>query len=123
LEILFEQGRELFDNEQFEEAILTYEAALQLAQKLQDQRQEAHAYQNLGSSYYCLENFGCLYATKLSNFSTKQKKEPERERASERARERSEKLTCFSTEKQRCWSCIKKLLQSTNNCLTMQDFQ
>jgi tetratricopeptide (TPR) repeat protein len=65
LELLFEQGRELFDNEQYEDAILTYEAALQLAQKLRDRRQEAHAFQNLGSSYYCLENFGCLEAKVL----------------------------------------------------------
>jgi tetratricopeptide (TPR) repeat protein len=61
LDLLFEQGRELFDNERFEEAVLTYEAALELAQKLKDQKREAHAYQNLASSYYCLENFGCLY--------------------------------------------------------------
>ncbi len=61
IEELFLEGVEHFDEQQYEQAIILFERALALAQKINDSGKQADLLTNIAGAYYCMEPFGTVY--------------------------------------------------------------
>lgn len=60
IEELFLDGIEHFDEQQYEQAIIAFERALVLAQKINDNVKQADLLTNIAGAYYCMEPFGTV---------------------------------------------------------------